>query len=147
MDVSKEMVSSRCSGADTLINSQRLTAHISPAQVQIRQNYSKEKGKWTQTPTINQEAICKWYKSYRQRKNKLLPRECHLGIPTCSRVDPMTWSSSPSQNKLHNCFVCFLFCFGLLCLTVLCVCVWFVLTFVSCFMLLFLEKKNIKLGV
>lgn len=37
------------------------TACTRPPQVQARQNPSMQRGKWTQSPTSNQETVCNWH--------------------------------------------------------------------------------------
>lgn len=39
------------------MNTETMTAHTIPAQIQTRQNPSIEKGKYIQSPILNQEAI------------------------------------------------------------------------------------------
>lgn len=54
VDDSKRTVSSRHTSTETV------TAHTRHAQLQTRQNLSTERGKWTQSPGLNQQAVCNW---------------------------------------------------------------------------------------
>jgi hypothetical protein len=62
MNNSQETASSRHNIVDAHGNSHRwLTARTSSAQVRRQKKPSTEQGKYTQSPTPQQEAICNWY--------------------------------------------------------------------------------------
>ena len=84
-----------------------------------------------------------------ERKDRCSLVRCHWVCQAHSRDGPVSKSRYPTQNRLHVLFVCFLFCFVLLCF------VWVFFSLVCLVqlgvlrvwdMVLFLERENMKLG-
>lgn len=105
------------------------TAHTSLVQVQIRQNPSAEKGKWTERPTPNHEASHNWCLLGKKFLSLMEPHwvyQAHPGKCPCPGV--VGWYKSYSM--LLGCF------FIILCLIeFLFVCLFWVLFFIVCYLL------------
>lgn len=70
-DDSEEMASSRRDGADACRNSETLTAHTRPAQVQTTHNHSGTKGSGHKVPPLTKMLLGSYLQWMPDRKKKI----------------------------------------------------------------------------
>lgn len=101
VDDTKETASPGHNRTDTYMSSGTGTAHT-PAQVQTWQNPSTGKGKWTRSPTHNQEAFRNWC-SPNPSKEKIYficSQSVTRFIPIL-QGRPRAWKYFPTQSRLY----------------------------------------------
>lgn len=72
---------------ETHMNSETVTAHTRPAQVQTGHNPRTERGKQTKSPAPNQEVICNCY-TYWEKEKSIFSKKVSLGLLTTLQGRP-----------------------------------------------------------